>query len=105
MWLVWRSVAGTWKFARGKSPLFLAPRSGQVFATLILTAAVACAAHGIARAQDLPKYEVTGFRGATFGMTERDVQATIVKTLGVKASDVTSAANPVEGTTVLTAKV
>jgi hypothetical protein len=64
-----------------------------------------CAARGVASAEDLPKYEVTGFRGATFGMTERDVQATVIKALGVKAADMASAANPVEGTTVLTAKV
>jgi hypothetical protein len=74
-------------------------------ATLFAAAIVFCSAHGGAVAEDLPKYEVTGFRGSTFGMTERDVQATIIKTLGVKASDITSAANPVEGTTVLTAKV
>jgi hypothetical protein len=74
-------------------------------AVLAATIIALWSTHGAVFAEDLPKYEVTGFRGATFGMTERDVQATIVKTLGVKASDIKSAANPVEGTTVLTAKV
>jgi hypothetical protein len=56
-------------------------------------------------AQELPKYEVTGFRDARFGMSEQEVRTVATKTLGVKAADFTSAANPVEGTTVLTARV
>ncbi len=58
-----------------------------------------------ASAQDLPKYEVTGFREARFGMTEPEVRALVIKTLGVKPADITSAANQVEGTNVLTVKV
>jgi hypothetical protein len=58
-----------------------------------------------ASAQELPKYEVTGFRDARFGMSEPDVRAAVTKSLGVKAADITSAANPVEGTTVVTARV
>ena len=53
-------------------------------------------------AQSLPKYEVTGFRDARFGMSEPEVRALIVKTFGVKPADITSATNPVEGTNVLT---
>jgi hypothetical protein len=58
-----------------------------------------------AAAQDLPKYEVTGFRDARFGMTEAEVRATIIKSFGLKTSDIATATNPVEGTTVLTVKV
>jgi hypothetical protein len=56
-------------------------------------------------AQELAKYEVTGFRDTRFGMNEADVRASITKTLGVKAADITSVTNPIEGTTVLTARV
>jgi len=59
----------------------------------------------IARAQDLPPYEVSGFRGARFGMTEPDVRGVIAKDFAVKPGDITSAVNPIEGTTVLTVKV
>jgi hypothetical protein len=57
-----------------------------------------------ATAQELPKYEITGFRDARFGMTEQEVRAAITK-LGIKPADITSSANPVEGTNVLTARV
>lgn len=104
---VWRSPVGTLKFGishhRSHSfggKLVLLAQAVVGGATIAL-----CAAQGVASAQDLPKYEVTGFRGATFGMTEPDIRAIVTKTLGLKATDVTSAANPVEGTTVLTAKV
>lgn len=60
---------------------------------------------GIAAAQDLPKYEVSGFRDARFGMSEQEVRAVAVKSLGVKPADLVSNPNPVEGTTVLTARV
>jgi hypothetical protein len=84
----------------------LGGRSAPLVRVALFAAAIAlCSTHDVASAENLPNYEVTGFRGATFGMAERDVQATIIKTLGVKASDITSAANPVEGTTVLTAKL
>lgn len=54
---------------------------------------------------ELPRYEVTGFRDARFGMTEQDVRAVITKSLGVKPGDIAGSTNPVEGTTVLTARV
>jgi hypothetical protein len=58
-----------------------------------------------ALAQDLPPYEVTGFRDARFGMTEQDVRGVIARDFAAKPADVTSNLNPVEGTTVLTVKV
>jgi hypothetical protein len=58
-----------------------------------------------ASAQELPTYEVTGFRDARFGMSEPEVRAVITKSFGVKAADIASAANPVEGTSVVTARV
>src|SRR5438132_784735 len=72
---------------------------------LVFAAALLLTPIVIASAQELPKYEVTGFRDARFGMGEPEVRAAITKSLGVKATDLTSAANPVEGTTVVTARV
>lgn len=56
-----------------------------------------------AAAQQLPKYEVTGFRDAKFGMTE--AEATVVKSYGVKPEAISTTTNPIEGTTLLTATV
>jgi hypothetical protein len=56
-------------------------------------------------AQDLPKYEVTGFRETQFGMTEQQVRAAVTKGFGVKPAEITASNNPVEGTHVLTVKV
>jgi hypothetical protein len=70
-----------------------------------LMLAAALAAGQPAGAQEPPKYEVTGFRDAKFGMTEAEVRATAVKSFGVKASDIAATTNPIEGTTVLTVKV
>lgn len=56
-------------------------------------------------AQELPKYEVTGFRDAHFGMSEQDVRAVIARSFGVKPAEIVASANPVEGTVVLTARV
>jgi hypothetical protein len=81
---------------------------------VILLAVSALASSLLAQAQspqittpttDRPSYEVTGFRDVRFGMTEPEVRAAVTKTLGVKAADITTAANPIEGTNVLTAKV
>lgn len=58
-----------------------------------------------ASAQDRAKYEVTGFRDAKFGMTEAEVKATVVKSFGIKPTDIVASTNPVEGTTVLTVKL
>jgi hypothetical protein len=58
-----------------------------------------------AQAQDLPKYEVTGFRDARFGMTEPEVRAVITKSLAVKDADIKAAPNPTEGTTLLISRV
>lgn len=54
---------------------------------------------------ELAKYEVTGFRDARFGMTEQDVRTIITKSFGTKPADIVSGTNPVEGTTVLTARI
>ena len=68
-------------------------------------AAFTCAVwQGDAVAQDLQPYEVTGFRSARFGMSEPDLRTVIAKDLAIKPADITSTVNPVEGTTVLTAK-
>ena len=58
-----------------------------------------------AAADDRQAYEVTGFRGAHFGMSEQELRAAVVKDFALKPADITSSVNPVEGTTVLTAKV
>jgi hypothetical protein len=59
----------------------------------------------VALAQDLPAYDVNGFRDARFGMTEPEVRAVVAKDFGLKPAEIAGATNPVEGTTVLTAKV
>ena len=64
-----------------------------------------CAVPDIGRAEEAPKYEVTGFRDARFGMTEAKVRASLVKAFGVKPADVSSATNAIEGTSVLTVRV
>src|SRR6266566_6271498 len=51
--------------------------------------------------QDQPKYEVTGFRDARFGMTEAEVRAAVKKSFAVKDADIKTTANPTEGTTLL----
>src|SRR5262249_33457067 len=58
-----------------------------------------------AQAQELPKYEVAGFRDAQFGMTEPEVRATIKKSFAVKDADIKTSSNPTEGTTFLIARV
>jgi hypothetical protein len=58
-----------------------------------------------ATAQGRTAYTVAGFRDVKFGMTEPQVRAAATKTFNLKPADFASAANPLEGTTVLTAKV
>jgi hypothetical protein len=55
--------------------------------------------------QDQPKYEVTGFRDARFGMTEAEVRAAVKKSFAVKDADIKTGANPTEGTTLLIVRV
>ena len=55
--------------------------------------------------QDQPKYEVTGFRDARFGMTEAEVRAAVKKSFAVKDADIKTTANPTEGTTLLIVRV
>lgn len=71
-------------------------------ALLAILAVAGCFA---ASAQNLPGYEVTGFREARFGMSEQDVRTLVTRTLGVKPADISAATNPIEGTAVLTVKV
>jgi len=58
-----------------------------------------------AAAQERSAYTVTGFRDVKFGMTEQQVRAAATKTFNLKPADFAAAANPLEGTTVLTSKV
>jgi hypothetical protein len=58
-----------------------------------------------AEAQDLPKYDVSGFRDARFGMTEAEVRAVVTKSFGVKAADLKVTPNPTEGTSLLVVRV
>ena len=85
----------------------LAPRRYQGWRIALAVGAVillSLSGHS-AFAQGLPKYDVTGFREARFGMSEQEVRAVVSKTLGVKPADITSGVNAVEGTTVLTVHV
>jgi len=79
-------------------------KSKQLLFGALLLAAVSVTGR-TATAQDLQKYEVTGFRDAKFGMSEAEVRATIIKSFGLKTSDIATTTNPVEGTMVLTVKV
>jgi hypothetical protein len=73
---------------------------------LSVGAALACGLWiGAASAQDRQPYETTGFRSAHFGMTEPELRAAVTKDFALKPADITSTANPIEGTTVLTAKL
>lgn len=72
--------------------------------SLLFAAIVTLAGVADGQAQSLPKYEVTGFRDVRFGQSEQDVRALVAKTLNVKASDIVSTTNPIEGTGVLTVK-
>lgn len=87
------------------------PRSWAILAAagslaLLASPAVVSAQQAAkATVQELPRYEVTGFRDARFGMTEPEVRAVVTKSFGVKPTDITSSTNPVEGTTVLTTRV
>jgi hypothetical protein len=76
----------------------------QPVAIALAVAVLALYAPGnAASAQGLPKYEVNGFREAHFGMNEREVRAVLAKDFG-KVS-VSRTTNPIEGTTVLTARL
>ena len=57
------------------------------------------------QAQEQPKYEVSGFRDARFGMTEAEVRAAVKKSFAVKDTDIKTGANPIEGTALLIVRV
>jgi hypothetical protein len=102
-------LPGVTAFAKG--------RVGFAVQAAVVIALLGCASHSEAAAQNssaptssaaaasAPAYTVTGFRDANFGMSEQEVRAAIQKDFGLKPADITSASNPIEGTTVLTAKV
>jgi hypothetical protein len=94
-------------FTKSVVKLYLARRNARLAAVIFAAACVVCQMALVTNvaAQELTKYEVTGFRDARFGMSEQEVRAVVTKSFGIKAADITSGANPVEGTTVLTARV
>lgn len=83
----------------------LGGRGALVRATLCAVVVAVSSPVVSAPAAELPKYEVTGFRDARFGMSEPEVRAVAIKTLGAKAADIASTSNPVEGTKVLTVRL
>jgi hypothetical protein len=97
-----QSVGSTQAAGERARARFAATLAALIVAT---TASLAHADPAVSQTQTLPAYEVAGFRAAHFGMSEEDVRAVVTKDFGLKAADITSSANPVEGTTVLTAKV
>ncbi|MES2029155.1 MAG: hypothetical protein V4477_08265 [Pseudomonadota bacterium] len=77
----------------------------RAMARLLLVAAIVAGVADVlpARAQqETPKYEVTGFRDARFGMTEAEVRAIVTKAFNLKPADITGGVNSVEGTNVIT---
>ncbi len=92
------------KFQFRKAGLFR-DRSSLLRVALAIVAIAIWCPRNAASAQEIPKYEVIGFREAHFGMSEEEVRALIVKTLGAKPADITSGVNQVEGTSVLNVHV
>jgi hypothetical protein len=78
-----------------------APR-GRFVACFVL---IGLSLPALAEAPELPKYEVTGFRDARFGMTEPEVRAAVTKSFGIKSADIKTTPNPTEGTTLLVVHV
>jgi hypothetical protein len=72
---------------------------------LCLFAVMLLASSFPARAQTNTKYEVTGFRDAKFGMTEREVRTVVTKSFSVRDADIKTSPNVIEGTNLLTVKV
>jgi hypothetical protein len=64
---------------------------------LALVVALALLRPDVAAAQRLPRYEVTGFREARFGMTEFEVRHVARKSFGVDDDRMTLAGDPVSG--------
>jgi hypothetical protein len=63
----------------------------------LMIAAVSPVGSGAPRAQEPPKYQVTGFRGARFGMTEAEVRLAARKSFGVDDRQMTLTSDPVSG--------
>ena len=70
-------------------------------ALVLLLAAVAPIWSGAAHAQEPPKYQVTGFRGARFGMTEAEVRQAARTAFGVGDGQMTLTSDPASGATKL----
>jgi hypothetical protein len=66
-----------------------------------MIAAVSPVGSGAALAQEPPKYQVTGFRDARFGMTEAEVREAAKKTFGVDDGRMMLTTDPVSGDTKL----
>ncbi len=81
------------------------PPRGRFVACVVLVALSLPAQAQEPPEQELPKYEVIGFREARFGMTEAEVRAAITKSFGIKSADIKPTPNPTEGTTLLIAHV
>lgn len=81
------------------------PRRALVIACFLLASSGLRAEPQSQPQPELPKYLVTGFRDARFGMTEAEVRAAITKSLGVKAADIKTSSNTTEGTALLIARV
>lgn len=79
-----------------------APRGRFVACCLLIALSLPARAE---QPPELPKYEVTGFRDARFGMTEPEVRAAVSKSFGIKPADIKTASNPTEGTTLLIVQV
>jgi hypothetical protein len=67
----------------------------------LLVAAISPIGSGAARAQEPPKYQVTGFRGARFGMTEAEVRQVAREAFGVDDGRMMLASDPATGATKL----
>jgi hypothetical protein len=67
----------------------------------LLMAAVSPIGFGAAGAQEPPKYQVTGFRGARFGMTEAEVRQVAKKSFRVDDGQMMLTSDPASGATKL----
>jgi hypothetical protein len=67
----------------------------------LLMAAVSPIGSGAARAQEPPKYQVTGFRGARFGMTQDEVRQVAKKAFNIADGQMMLTSDPASGATKL----
>jgi hypothetical protein len=87
--------------ARRQASLLLR-RSATLFIAVICVLAAARPDVALAQAnRNAPRYEVTGFRDARFGMTESEVRAIARNAFGAMDDEMTVTSNAVDGTTKL----